>query len=137
MPPKRSCYYGGPFAAPRGGVCLLDLQRLLAGATLCLFVSGCAHKDIKTPIAEIPRPVSPAPAAEPTARLVAQADALLLSGQAEARNGHLTRAREAFDAAVNLYLTSPGGAYADARRSVMRMGNERPSARSMLAIATR
>ncbi len=70
------------------------------------------------------RPVAhggPAPSAmpkasqDPTTRLVAEADAHLETGVAELKQGHLTKARESFDNAIDVYLTAPGGAYASAR----------------------
>jgi len=62
-------------------------------------------------------PAVPAPetAEDPTGRLIATADGHLEDGIAELKQGHLMKAREAFDKAVDVYLTAPGGAYANAR----------------------
>jgi membrane-bound lytic murein transglycosylase D len=46
---------------------------------------------------------------------IAQAEARLAAGLAAAGEGHLDRARSEFDQAVDLYLSFPGGAYADPR----------------------
>ena len=60
-----------------------------------------------------------APAVAPTAavaekdaasELIAQGDALLATGLEQVKAGHLKAARKDFDAAVELYLTAPGGA---------------------------
>jgi membrane-bound lytic murein transglycosylase D len=64
---------------------------------------------------EEPPPPAPRAAEDPTVRLIATADEHLEAGVAELKQGHLTKAREAFDKAVDLYLTAPGGAYANAR----------------------
>jgi membrane-bound lytic murein transglycosylase D len=52
---------------------------------------------------------------DPVTRLIANADAHLAAGISEIRDGHLIKAREAFDRAVDVYLTAPGGAYASPR----------------------
>jgi len=80
---------------------------------LALGALACAHA---RPVAQ--GAAAPAPANESgdgTERLIAEADAQLETGIAELRLGHLGRAREAFDRAVDVYLTAPGGAYANAR----------------------
>jgi membrane-bound lytic murein transglycosylase D len=75
-------------------------------------LSACAHSRPSVGTAE--RPAEPAAAAEdPTAQRIAQADAHLEAGIAELRDGHLGRAREAFDRAIDVYLATPGGAYSD------------------------
>ena len=55
---------------------------------------------------------NPAAAAD---KLISTADAHLKTGLQLLDEGHLKRAREEFDKAVELYLTAPGGAYADNR----------------------
>jgi membrane-bound lytic murein transglycosylase D len=60
--------------------------------------------------AEAPRTVE-----DPTSRLIAQADQLLNQGLEEARQGHLESARDTFDRALDVYLSAPGGAYANTR----------------------
>lgn len=54
-------------------------------------------------------------AEDPTSQLIVAADRLLEDGIAELKQGHLIKARDSFDKAVDLYLTAPGGAYANAR----------------------
>lgn len=77
-------------------------------------VVSCAH-------GKAPRSVRggspPAPAAtqDPTTGLIARADAHLAAGRAESRVGHLRGAREEFDRALDVYLTAPGGAFAEPR----------------------
>lgn len=59
---------------------------------------------------------APHPAAEDaTLKRIAEADSHLATGLEEAKDGHLNRAREEFDRAVDLYLTAPGGALSDPR----------------------
>jgi membrane-bound lytic murein transglycosylase D len=55
------------------------------------------------------------PAEDPVGRRIAEADAHLAEAEAEVGAGHLNRAREEFDKAVEVYLTAPGGAYSDPR----------------------
>jgi membrane-bound lytic murein transglycosylase D len=62
-----------------------------------------------------PRPSTPAE--DPDTRLIAQADAEIAAGKADLAQGHLNKARDSFDRAVDLYLTAPGGAYATPRRA--------------------
>lgn len=89
------------------------------GRSWCLLglagsLSGCAHgrkaAATPSPLAEAPKPPE-----DPLARLVAQADAHLDAGLAEARDGHLAAARLEFDRAIDAYLTAPGGAFSDPR----------------------
>jgi membrane-bound lytic murein transglycosylase D len=49
------------------------------------------------------------------ARRILEADAHLAAGLAQMKEGHLNRAREEFDRALDAYLTAPGGAYSDPR----------------------
>jgi membrane-bound lytic murein transglycosylase D len=87
---------------------------LIAAGALSL--GACAH-GVKTASAPEPPtlPEAPKPAEDPTARLIAEANALLTNGLTEAKEGHLNAAREAFDKAVDVYLGAPGGAYANPR----------------------
>ncbi len=79
---------------------------MLAG----VFASGCAHSRA------VPSVTPKAPAAsDPVTARISEADAHLAAGLSEADNGHLNRAREEFDRAVDLYLTAPGGAFASVR----------------------
>ncbi len=58
---------------------------------------------------------TPAPTPDPADAVVAKAEARLQSGLAAAAEGHLDRARAEFDAAVDVLLSFPGGAFADPR----------------------
>ena len=87
---------------------------VVAASALC--AGGCAHgAKLAAPEAPPFPTEAPKPAEDLALRLIAQADALLTKGLAEAKEGHLNAAREAFDEAVDLYLSAPGGAYADPR----------------------
>jgi membrane-bound lytic murein transglycosylase D len=85
--------------------CLLNVAGVL---------SACAHggrtATPPTPVVEVPR--SPQ---DPVARLIAEAEARVQAGHAQARDGHLAAARVEFDKAIDLYLGAPGGAYGDPR----------------------
>ena len=85
-----------------------------AGGTLVvlgMLASACAHgRPSVAP--EVPHASEVRPAEDRTAALIAEADAHLAAGIAHLKDGHLTSAREAFDRAVDAYLTAPGGAYA-------------------------
>jgi membrane-bound lytic murein transglycosylase D len=72
--------------------------------------SGCAGSG---PLRTSAREAAQAPD-DPLSRLIASADARLAGGVEQSRAGHLNRAREEFDRALDLYLNAPGGAYADA-----------------------
>jgi membrane-bound lytic murein transglycosylase D len=56
-----------------------------------------------------------APSADPVATRIADADRHFEAGRQELALGHLDRAREAFDRALDALLEAPGGAAADAR----------------------
>jgi len=80
-----------------------------------LSLVACASGTGRTSVAA-PAP-APAPVAtpDPAVELVAQAESHLKAGVAAAEEGHLDRARSEFDQTIDLYLSFPGGAYADAR----------------------
>lgn len=96
------------------------MRRPFAGAIVVavgLLGSACAHGRAVTAQAP-PRPAAPvSPPENRVARLIADADKHLQAGIAELEQGHLNRAREDFDKAVETYLTAPGGAYADSQLS--------------------
>jgi peptidoglycan lytic transglycosylase D len=85
------------------------------GCLLGAALAACAHpappQVPAPPIAEAPRPA----AEDAIAKRIAEADLHLAAGFSEAKEGHLNRAREEFDRAVDLYLTAPGGALSDPR----------------------
>jgi peptidoglycan lytic transglycosylase D len=92
---------------------LLTLARCRRGVFIAfaLAATACGHGAAVTPRAEAPaRPKENA--GGQTARLTAEADRHLNAGIAELQQGHLNKARDEFDAAVDAYLTAPGGAYA-------------------------
>lgn len=75
-----------------------------------LVMAACSHTSspsVKGP-AESARP-------DPVQARIALAERRLAAGIALLKEGHLERARAELDAAVDTYLTSPGGAYADPR----------------------
>jgi membrane-bound lytic murein transglycosylase D len=74
---------------------------------------ACAHG--RPSPASAPAPIVAAPAADPAAALISQADQHLAAGMAELAQGHLNQARNLFDKAVDTYLSAPGGAYASPR----------------------
>jgi membrane-bound lytic murein transglycosylase D len=79
---------------------------------------------------------APVAVEDPVERLIAEADAHLNEGLAEAKEGHLNRAREEFDRAVDVFLTAPGGATADPRLAeAYRRTLDAVQAREMEAIA--
>jgi membrane-bound lytic murein transglycosylase D len=53
-----------------------------------------------------PTPVQPSPSSDPVDSLIAQADKLYQTGQKEYQDGHLDAARQSFDQAFNLLLSS-------------------------------
>jgi len=76
------------------------------------FVSGCAHGGAQAR----PAGTTAAPVKEDaTTRTIAAADAHLAAGIEQSKAGHLNRAREEFDRALDLYLNAPGGALAEPR----------------------
>ena len=83
---------------------------VLGAALACagLLSGGCAHgKGSRRATPDQKATAS----GDPTSRLIAQADAHLAQGVAQAKQGHLTTARELFDRATDVYLSAPGGAF--------------------------
>jgi peptidoglycan lytic transglycosylase D len=64
---------------------------------------------------KVPQPVTPKPANAPAEALIAQAEKLLSAGQANYAAGHLEAARENFDQAFNLLLSSNLDVHSDER----------------------
>ena len=85
--------------------------RALGTVGLAVTVSACAHGGAAKKTSR-PKPGS---AGDPVVRLLADAQIHLDNGLAESRQGHLNQARVAFDRAIDLYLSAPGGATADRR----------------------
>jgi membrane-bound lytic murein transglycosylase D len=80
-----------------------------------VLAAACSHGG-KVALSPAPAPLAPARTTEdPVARLIAEADAHLAAGLASVKDGHLERAREEFDRAVDLYIGVPGGAAGDPR----------------------
>lgn len=77
---------------------------------LLVLTSACGRSRPAAPEAPRPSGTAPLPSAD---KLIATADAHLKTGLKLLDEGHLTRARNEFDKAVEVYLTAPGGAYAD------------------------
>jgi membrane-bound lytic murein transglycosylase D len=90
----------------------LSFRRHAVLIALAVTAAACAHSPRRSPQTE-PQPAVAAPV-DPTVQRIADADAHLARGLEEVKNGHLTQAREQFDQAVDLYLTAPGGAFANA-----------------------
>ena len=82
-------------------------------AAIAVLGTACAHGRAPAPQTD-PHVVS-RELQDPTSRLISEADTQLELGIGEIKDGHLTKAREAFDRAVDLYLTAPGGAYSSPR----------------------
>jgi membrane-bound lytic murein transglycosylase D len=83
---------------------------------LALASGACAHGAAVASRPGVPKD-APKAAADPTTKLIEQADLHLNAGVEELKRGHLNKAREEFDKAVDAYLTTPGGAYATPRLS--------------------
>jgi len=93
---------------------LLRCRRTYAAVILGAALTACAHPaPPQMPVA--PKAEAAPPVVDPVTKRIAEADAHLNAGFAEARDGHMKRAREEFDQAVDFYLTAPGGANADPR----------------------
>jgi membrane-bound lytic murein transglycosylase D len=77
--------------------------------------AACTHgsKVAVSPPSPPSPPVTAAP--DPVAQLIAEADAHLAAGMASVKDGHLERAREEFDRAIDVYIGAPGGAAGDTR----------------------
>ena len=104
---------------------MMLVRRLSVLAVTGVLVGCSTH--VRPAVAPPPAPLSPARdisslpfhtltlALEPALVLIARADAEYAAGEAELALGHRTAARARFDAAIDLLLTSPGGARSDAR----------------------
>jgi membrane-bound lytic murein transglycosylase D len=113
--PAAACYSRRTLTGSRESV----VSRAACAAVIGLagVVSACAHGPRPQLAAVAPAPLAsaaPAPS-DPSLAIIARADAHLATGRAEAREGHINRAREEFDRAVDAYLTAPGGAFSNPR----------------------
>ena len=94
------------------------MKRLQAAGGMALLVGlssiSCAHGGGPAPQAA-PTPPAARASDDAVPRLIADADGRLAEGRAELQQGHLDKARDCFDRAVDAYLTAPGGAYSDPR----------------------
>ena len=89
-----------------GMACVVGVAGL---GSACASASGPARV---TAPSQLP---TPTPIPDPVPPVVAQAEARLQAGLVAADEGHLDRARTEFDAAIDLLLGHPGGAFADPR----------------------
>jgi peptidoglycan lytic transglycosylase D len=99
------------------GGCLGSRRGRSGGILFALGVlsSACAHGNASLAPQPPTAAAAPAPAGDATGPLIEAADAHLEAGLAEIRQGHLNGGRQEFDRAVEVYLTAPGGAYANPR----------------------
>lgn len=81
---------------------------VVVAACIAVSVSACASGGAVRKNASSQGPA----ATDPIPHIIASADIHLAAGLSEIKQGHLKRAREEFDRAVDLYLGAPGGAYA-------------------------
>lgn len=82
---------------------------------LAVLASGCASGGGPKPVALPSSSPTPASAPDPARALIERANAHLEAGLAAANEGHLDRAREEFDEAIDTFLEFPGGALAEPR----------------------
>src|SRR5262249_18773624 len=74
--------------------------------------AACAHSGATVhKVADVPKPAP----VDTVARTIAPADAHLSAGVEESTAGHLIKARQEFDQALDLYLEAPGGALSEPR----------------------
>ena len=97
-------------------------RRLLFSLVLPLCAACAANRPpaVATAPASRPQSIGPAPAPtaiDPTARIIATAEAAFARGRAETEQGHLREARVAFDLALDTLMLVPGGARSETRLS--------------------
>jgi membrane-bound lytic murein transglycosylase D len=101
----------------------------LCVATIALCLEACGHGPAHVPQA-------PSEGGDPAALVIDRAEARLATGERLAAEGRKREARESFDQAVDLYLTTPGGASADPRlEEAYRRTLERIHSRELEALA--
>jgi membrane-bound lytic murein transglycosylase D len=101
------------------------MMRRTFGVGLCVLVGACgANPKPQVPATPPPAPVvapaaqppvTPKPIVDPVTTLIATSQGHFESGEAELKAGHLEKARQEFDRAVNVLLEAPYGARTDAR----------------------
>ncbi len=97
--------------------------RQTVAVSLAVLISGCASGTAQKVAQVAPPTPAPAPAAapapspveDPHLTLIARSNSHFEQGQHELAVGHLERAREQFDRALDVLLESPDGARVDAR----------------------
>ncbi len=102
---------------------LSQTLRPVVAACLALLITGCATGTAQKAAQVVPTAPAPAvvevqaplPAPDPVPGLIETSAAHFATGQQELALGHLERAREEFDRALDVLLESPDGARADAR----------------------
>jgi peptidoglycan lytic transglycosylase D len=98
-------------------------RTLIAGLCVGLAACGATPKPQVTATPPPPRivqvapepPAPPKPQIDPVATLIAQSQRSFDTGERELKSGHLDKARESFDHAVEVLLESPYGARTEAR----------------------
>lgn len=111
----RSCYHPhGPFFRREG---FLGSRHIGGGFVALAGLLGFACAHARPPAPETAPQAQIRAPEDLTAALIAQGDAHLQAGLTQVKDGHLNHAREEFDRAVDVYLTSHGGALADPRRA--------------------
>jgi membrane-bound lytic murein transglycosylase D len=103
----------------------MRLSRRTFGVGLCVLVGACGANPKPQVTATPPAapvaatapqaPVQPRPIVDPVATLVASSQRHFESGEQELKAGHLDKARQEFDRAVDVLLEAPYGARTDAR----------------------
>jgi membrane-bound lytic murein transglycosylase D len=98
------------------------MMRRTIAAACCVVLAGCGAKPKPQVTAKPPAvtvapqpPAPPKPLPDPVATLIAASQRHFETGERELKSGHLDKAREAFDQAVEVLLDSPYGARTDTR----------------------
>jgi membrane-bound lytic murein transglycosylase D len=101
------------------------MMRRTIAAACCVVLAACGGKPkpqvtAKAPATQVvkaaPQPPAPAkPVPDPVATLIATSQRHFETGERELKSGHLDKAREAFDQAVEVLIESPYGARTDTR----------------------
>lgn len=84
---------------------MVRARRYVVVACAASLASGCAHGGASARQARDR-------GNDPRTPLIAEAESHFAAGVAQSRQGHLNRARQEFDKALDVFLNAPGGAYA-------------------------